>query len=323
MLKLILGAAMAVLAAACGIVSSTSNAPDARTATEQTQALVVNDVARLRDFSLFRECDDCPEMIVLPGGEFQMGSNAHETLGPPRRMHVRRFAIGRDKVTLRQWAACVEAGACDAAVLSFAHTQEVCAVIARSEGISATGCTPEAWTRVDGPVGGLNWQRAHAFVGWLNQTAGPLDEAPYRLASEAEWEYAMRANANYPWEDGAAMCQQALGASCESMGEGRLGQVEFYNGSLRTPSGPNAFGLRDFFPTLEIVEDCYARSISSLPDDGMPLSATGCNERTIRVIGYEARASQTTWGRFPYSPDGDSAGAGSFITLRVARSLGD
>lgn len=310
-----LAIALLALAVGCdrGPGPNASSAPDARTAEAEDRAPVLDDVAGLPDFAMFRECELCPEMIILPAGEYTMGSDAQPALGPARPMRVQRFAIARDKVSRRQWAACVEAGACDADVDPI---DDLCAALARSEGVSATGCTPDLWARIDGPVGGLNWQRATAFVNWLNQTAALQGEAGYRLASEAEWEYAMRANANYPWDDGGAMCQLARQAACD--------EIEFPSGdSLRTPSGPNAFGLRDFFPAIELVEDCYAQSISLLPDDGGALSAQGCLQHTIRLIGFQAQAGGTTWGRFPYDAGGTSGGAGSYITLRVARTLAD
>jgi formylglycine-generating enzyme required for sulfatase activity len=73
--------------------------------------------SRLRNGDVFRDCPDCPEMVVIPAGRFMMGSPEEETErdddeSPQRRVNIGRFAIGRYEVTFDQWAACVSRGGC-------------------------------------------------------------------------------------------------------------------------------------------------------------------------------------------------------------------
>src|SRR5690606_7613136 len=123
----------------------------------------------------FTDCSGCPEMIVLAGGLFVMGSPDNEPgrgrdEGPQREVSVAPFAMGKYEVTFAQWDACLAGGGCN-------------------------GYSPPdgGWGRGDRPVTGISWQDAQAYLDWLNAQAGGLR---YRLPSEAEWEYAARAGHN-------------------------------------------------------------------------------------------------------------------------------
>jgi hypothetical protein len=90
---------------------------DARTTPAGRRAQVVRNPANLPDFALFRECEGCPEMVVIPAGSFTMGSPASEAgresdEDPQLSVRVPRFAIGRFETTWDEWAACVSAGVC-------------------------------------------------------------------------------------------------------------------------------------------------------------------------------------------------------------------
>ena len=66
---------------------------------------------------VFRDCDSCPELVVIPAGTFQMGSPASEegrydNEGPRRRVTLRSFAMGVKEVTFDEWDACVRGGGC-------------------------------------------------------------------------------------------------------------------------------------------------------------------------------------------------------------------
>src|SRR5262249_45386591 len=132
----------------------------------------------------FRECGkDCPEMMVVPAGEFTMGSPASEkgrytNEGPQHKVTIAQpFAISKFDVTFADWDACVKVGGCP---------QE--------------GRADDAgWGRGTQPVIFVSWIDAKAYVEWLSRATG----RSYRLLTEAEYEYAARGGTQtpYPWDD--------------------------------------------------------------------------------------------------------------------------
>ena len=121
---------------------------------------------------LFRDCDNCPELVVVPPGDFVMGSNETPYEKPEHSISIRKpFAIGRREVTFAEWDQCADAGACKA----------------RPD--------DHGWGRGDRPVINVSWEDAKLFVAWLSQKTGQK----YRLPSEAEWEYAARAGTRTPF----------------------------------------------------------------------------------------------------------------------------
>jgi formylglycine-generating enzyme required for sulfatase activity len=110
---------------------------------------------------IFRECADCPEMVVVPAGEFMMGSTKQPQEKPQHRVSIRqRFAVSRFEVTFEEWDACVSLGGC------------------------AYQPWDQGWGHGRRPVINVNWEDAHQFVDWLSRRTGKS----YRLLSEAEWE---------------------------------------------------------------------------------------------------------------------------------------
>ncbi len=150
----------------------------------------------------FRDCADCPEMLVVPAGSFTMGSPDDEpgqfvAEGPLRRVSIRPFAVGKFDVTRRQWAAFVSA--------TNRETRGSCFWTGRS------GSKPDpagSWRDVgfpqddDHPVVCVTWNDARDYARWLSQRTG----RGYRLLTESEWEYAARAGTAtpYPWGSTAA-----------------------------------------------------------------------------------------------------------------------
>lgn len=134
-----------------------------------SQAIAAEDATK--PGRVFKDCPPCPEMVVIPGGTFVMGSppgepgrSKHE--GPQHSVTVLRFAMGRYEVTFAEWDACKAAGWCR-------HQPK-----------------DSGWGRERRPVINVSWSNAQQFAGWLNTKIG---KAVYRLPSEAEWEYATRA----------------------------------------------------------------------------------------------------------------------------------
>ena len=121
---------------------------------------------------VFRDCGVCPEMVVIPAGDFVMGSPENEegrygSEGPQHRVRIEQpFALGKTEVTFAEWDACIADGGCD--------------------GYRADD---EGWGRGQRPAINVSWKDAKAYLGWLSRKTGHA----YRLASESEWEYAGRA----------------------------------------------------------------------------------------------------------------------------------
>ncbi len=170
---------------------------------------------------MFRDCPNCPEMVVVPAGEFMMGSpeneeGRHSDEGPQHRVRIAQpFAVGRFEVTFDEWDACVAGGGCG-------------------------GYRPDdnGWGRGRQPVINVSWDDAKAYVQWLNRGTGKS----YRLPSEAEWEYVARAGTTTPFWTGATIStEQANYDGTYTYGGGKKGEYRQRTvpvGSL--PANPGA-----------------------------------------------------------------------------------
>ena len=186
--------------------------------------------------SVFRDCEACPEMVVVPPGSFMMGSprtprGMYADEGPRHRATIGYpLAVGVFEVTFAEWDACVRAGGC----MGYRPDDQ------------GTG-------RARRPVINVSWEDARRYVAWLSEQTGEA----YRLPSEAEWEYAARAGTETAWywgEDPAEQCRHANGLDRELSEELRGAQVRIrvvpascsdgYEGVAPVGSfEPNRFGL--------------------------------------------------------------------------------
>ncbi|WP_425270745.1 formylglycine-generating enzyme family protein [Paraburkholderia aspalathi] len=217
-----------------------------------------------------RDCATCPIMIALPAGSFSMGSSTddpsekpvhHVTIGAP-------FAIGKYEVTVEQWNACVAANACQK-------------------------LTPESNTNKAAPARDLSWEDAQQYVKWLSKTTGK----PYRLPSEAEWEYADRGGTTtaYWWGD-----QMRKGnANCKDCGDPWHKEGPEVAGSF----APNPVGLYDMNGSVwEWVADCWHNSYQGAPADGHAWDSPTCDMRVIRGGSWrEGGGYMLSATRFKYS----------------------
>ena len=200
----------------------------------------------------FRDCAECPEMVVLPAGQFTMGSPSSEQgrgsdEGPQREVFARSpLAVGKFEVTFAEWDACVSAGGCSH------RPDDAC------------------WGRGRQPVMRVSWDDAQQYVRWLSSRTGRT----YRLLTEAEWEYAARAGTVTAYSFGSSISP---------------GQANYLDSRLnRTQAvgsyGPNSFGLYDMHGNVhEWVEDCYEGSYSGAPTDASQAVRGGsCTARVLR-----------------------------------------
>lgn len=267
----------------------------------------------------FKECADCPEMVVLPAGSFVMGSPENEEMrDPDEAQHkvtfAKPFAVGKFAVTWDQWMACVSDGACDglaieAALRTGLDGKPIAKYVDHGRG-----------TR---PVVGASWYDAKRFVGWLNQKTGT---GAYHLITEAEWEYAARAGTTttYPWGDKPDHNYANFG---KDEGEGLGGKVDGRDVWMddTAPSGsfpPNKFGLYDMHGnTYEWTEDCYQKDALLLPTDGSPVHDGNCNVRVMRSTSFTSNPKTLRSGNRAgqYSP---ATRGRNYLSFRIARALG-
>ncbi len=242
-------------------------------------------VSAMPPLATFKDCADCPSMIPLAAGKFQMGAvpadNANKWEGPAHAVTLgSAFAIGSHEVTAAQWGACVAAKACVAAAAG-----------------PATGDAGKA------PVVNVSWNDAQAYLKWLSAKTG----RSYRLPAEAEWEYAIRARtggARYWGGDRTLQCQYGNGADKSALKKDpKLPAAECDDRfATLAPVGsfqPNAFGLYDMAGNAwEWVQDCWADSYAGAPVDGRAREMAGCDRRVIRGGSWRARAnSLRSFGR--------------------------
>ena len=186
----------------------------------------------------FKDCSDCSEMVALPAGSFLMGTatpgaQSYET--PQHRVtFAQPFALGKYEVTQAEWMAVM-------------------------------GDNPSSYIGPKRPVEGVSWNEIQEFVRRLSMKTGK----PYRLPSEAEWEYAARAGGtrNYVLSDDARELEQYAWTAQNS-------------GRMTHPVGEkpaNKFGLHDMIGNVyEWTQDCYRDNHVGAPADGGAVLGQGC-----------------------------------------------
>ena len=249
-----------------------------------------------------RECAACPEMVVVPAGDYLMGSpdgeagrEKHE--GPVHRVTIAApLAVGKYEVTFAEWDACVEAGGC-------AHRPG-----------------DEGWGRGTRPVINVSWADAQAYVAWVSRETG----RPYRLLSEAEWEYVARAETTgtYWWDGwfstGAdhAYANYGTDTCCEGKA---AGADRWMHTSPVGSFEANAFGLVDTAGNVwEWVADCWHDSYRGAPSDGSAWTSGDCGSRVLRGGSwYDSPRNLRSADR-----GGDGTGnRSSRVGFRLARTL--
>ena len=229
---------------------------------------------------VFRDCADCPEMVVVPAGTYRMGSPSHEEgryddEGPVHEVRiVKPFAVGVHEVTRGQWSEFVTE--------TNHHTGDSCWTYENGEWEERSG---RSWRRPgfsqsDGhPVVCVSWDDAEAYVRWMSRVTGE----EYRLLSESEWEYVARAGTTTPFHFGATIStEQANYDGNYTYGSGREGVYR----ERTVPVGSfasNRFGLHDVHGNVwERVQDCWNESYAGAPRDGSAWERGDCSTRVVR-----------------------------------------
>ena len=265
----------------------------------------------------FLECRGCPEMVGIPAGKFLMGSPKNElgrfdSEGPQHVVSIKAFALGKFDITTAQFIDFLN---------NTGHRTLPCnRVLGYAWGSPGRGLELQLpnW-----PAVCLGWADAEAYVGWLNAKVhkerpslapGP---GPYRLPSEAEWEYAVRGGTKTArWWGEAIGRNRANCNGCGSPLDDRLlASVESF--------APNPFGLYGMLGNAwQWVEDCWHPNYNHAPDDGRAWTEQNCEKHVIRggswsslpvLVRSASRSFSTSDGR-----DFDNS---SLTGFRVARDL--
>jgi formylglycine-generating enzyme required for sulfatase activity len=231
-----------------------------------TEALIkLNKAQGIEPGKIFRDCAECPEMVALPPGEFMMGSpesdpGRYTAESPQHKVNLAYpLAVGKFAVTFAEWDACVAARGCS-------HTP-------RDEG----------WGRGRRPVINVSWNDVQEYVSWLARTSGK----PYRLLSEAEWEYAARAGTTTPFYTGQCISTEqanydgTVGYNYNNCGAktGLYRQKTVEVGSFK----PNRFGLFDMAGNVyQWTQDCMHDNYSGAPSNGSAWIGGDCGSRVLR-----------------------------------------
>jgi formylglycine-generating enzyme required for sulfatase activity len=261
----------------------------------------------------FRECAACPLMVAIPAGKFLMGSPASErgrfdAEGPQHWVSVRAFALGKYPVTNAEFLTFLrETG------YQPAPCDRILGLAWRSPGRGLAYPPGQTDPPLD-PAVCLSWNDAQAYLGWLNRK---VRGNPYRLPSEAEWEYAARAGtrASRWWGD-------AIGndrANCNGCGSRWDNRLLAPVGSF----GPNPFGLDDMLGNVwQWVADCWHESYVGAPEDGSAWTGGECRKRVMRGGSWSnvpefIRSAARSSG----AADGTDFDSSSYAGFRIARTL--
>jgi formylglycine-generating enzyme required for sulfatase activity len=250
----------------------------------------------LKPKDTFRECNHCPEMMVVPAGSFAMGSPAGEERGynfegPQHQVKFARpFAVGMFAITFEEWDTCVADGGCN----HYAPNDE-------------------GWGRGRRPVINVSWDDAKAYVAWLSRKTGKT----YRLLSEAEREYMTRAGTTTPFWWGPSISPQQANFYGHYF-DGTSWKGEFHTEPVDSFQ-PNPWGLYQVHGNVsEWTEDCYNNNYWGAPSDGSAWISGDCSRRVVRGGGwYDTPENLRAAARFRYT----TVVRDSLIGFRVGRTL--
>ena len=287
-------------------------------------ALTAHVRATERPDRAFQECADCPQMIAIPAGSFIMGSPAGEpgrfdSEGPQHAVSIRAFALGKYDVTSAEFLAFLEeTGYQPAPCNPILNMSWHAAGKGRAYSSSPSSFEPPRW-----PAVCLDWKDAQAYIAWLNAKVRKERPAlgdragPYRLPSEAEWEYAARGGTTAARWWGAAI--GADNANCNGCGSPwdyhELADVDSF--------AANPFGLYGMLGNAwQWTQDCWHPSYVGAPKDGSAWMEKTCDRHVLRGGSWDnlpvfVRSAARNAG----GADGKEYDYSSLAGFRLARNL--
>jgi formylglycine-generating enzyme required for sulfatase activity len=263
----------------------------------------------------FRECRDCPVMVGIPAGKFVMGSPKSEpgrfnSEEPQHLVLIKAFGIGKYDVTTAEFVDFLK---------STGYRPAPCNRILELQWRSPSHgleLQPPNW-----PAVCLSWQDAQAFIRWLNvkvhkaRPGLPAGPGPYRLPTEAEWEYAARAGTETArwWGENVGR-NNANCNGCGSVADDRLlAPVDSFR--------PNPFGIYGMLGNAwQWTEDCWHPNYLHAPTDGSAWIEGHCTKHVIRGGSWNSLPALVRSASRSFST-GEDDDYSSLTGFRVARDL--
>lgn len=282
--------------------------------------------------TVFRDCVDCPELIVLPAGSFVLGTAPEHQiptevpaeLSPLEIRIPRPFAMGRFEITRGEYAVFARETGRDK-ILVHCRTWVEERKGFRDLDILWDAPNIPAQKTARHPATCIDWHDASAYAEWLSAKTGHR----YRLPSEAEWEYAAKAGSRTlrPWgNDANEGCAQVNANDRRTAASYPLGWsgVDCDDGFADVaPVGSlqaNAFGLYDMLGNVwEWAEDCSTLDYIGRARDAQPwVWDGGCRRRIQRGGGWSTGPERSRPG---FHGDGQMDDRADFAGFRVVRDL--
>jgi formylglycine-generating enzyme required for sulfatase activity len=244
----------------------------------------------------FKECENCPEMVVVPKGSFLMGTPITEVdrskgEDPLHRVSFARpFAVGRFTISFDEWDACLADGGCD----------------------GNKGDDHELG-RGRLPAQGISFEAAKSYLAWLSHKVGRT----YRLPSESEREYFTRAGTTTPFWFGNTISPLNANYAASTPYAGGPRGVDSKGPAVVDSYAPNPFGIYQVHGNVwEWTEDCFNKSYTEdTPTDGAPWLEGDCTKHMVRggIWNWSADQSRAGYRYEVYH--------GSGFSFRVVRTL--
>ncbi|MGL5011622.1 MAG: formylglycine-generating enzyme family protein [Paracoccaceae bacterium] len=289
---------------------------------------------KLPPLASFKECDTCPEMIVMPQGSFMMGAIEGESQNPwdftgenptfrrrgPDEINIIPFehprhlvemdigyAIARNETTYAEWMACVDDGGC-----TYVPDHRV--------------RTLNEWVPLgpNHPVINVSYIDIQQYVDWLNSKVGAQ---VYRLPTEAEWEHAARAGTETPFAQGDALTAEQANFSRKGTEHGldkplpelvdRDQPVE-----VEDLDAANAWGLRHMSGNVsELTLSCWTEQHLGLSSASAYLASADTQnlcKRTVKGGGFDAGMD---WCRLAVRTRQESSDRDEYTGFRLVRDM--